>query len=136
MAKKLVGIMSVAGEYIGSGEVTSVNGKTGTVVLSASDVNALPANTTIPSKTSDLNNDSGFITKSVNDLTNYTLSSNLASVATSGSYSDLSNTPTIPTVPTDVSAFNNDAGYITAGIFSYDSGTNTLTITTVNNNAN
>ena len=39
--------------------------------------------------------------------------SGLASVATSGNYSDLSNKPTIPTVPTDVSAFNNDAGYIT-----------------------
>ena len=31
----------------------------------------------------------------------------------SGNYNDLSNTPTIPTVPTNVSAFNNDAGYIT-----------------------
>lgn len=40
-------------------------------------------------------------------------SSDLASVATSGSYNDLSNKPTIPTVPTNVSAFNNDAGYLT-----------------------
>ena len=38
---------------------------------------------------------------------------NLAMVATTGNYNDLTNTPTIPTVPTDVSAFNNDAGYIT-----------------------
>ncbi len=37
----------------------------------------------------------------------------LAKVATSGSYADLSNTPTIPTVPTKVSAFSNDSGYIT-----------------------
>ena len=37
----------------------------------------------------------------------------LASVATSGSYSDLSNKPTIPAVPTNVSAFINDAGYLT-----------------------
>ena len=37
----------------------------------------------------------------------------LASVATSGSYSDLSNKPTIPVVPTNVSAFINDAGYLT-----------------------
>ena len=35
----------------------------------------------------------------------------LASVATSGSYNDLSNKPTIPTIPTNVSAFTNDAGY-------------------------
>ena len=31
----------------------------------------------------------------------------------SGSYNDLSNKPTIPTVPTEVSAFTNDAGYLT-----------------------
>lgn len=31
----------------------------------------------------------------------------------SGSYNDLTNKPTIPTVPTNVSSFTNDAGYIT-----------------------
>lgn len=41
--------------------VTSVNGETGTVVLDAADVGALPADTTIPTKTSDLENDSGFV---------------------------------------------------------------------------
>ena len=40
-------------------------------------------------------------------------SADLATVATSGSYNDLSNKPTIPTVPTNVSEFTNDAGYIT-----------------------
>lgn len=39
--------------------------------------------------------------------------SDIAQVATSGSYNDLSDKPTIPTVPTNVSAFNNDAGYLT-----------------------
>ena len=68
----------------------------------------------IPVDTSDLNNDSGFITKDVNDLTYYTLSSNLSTVATSGDYDDLLNKPTIPTVPTNISAFNNDSGYITS----------------------
>ena len=38
----------------------------------------------------------------------------LASVATSGSYNDLTNKPTIPVVPTNVSAFTNDAGYLTS----------------------
>ena len=57
--------------------------------------------------------------------------SGLSTVATTGDYDDLIDKPTIPTVPTNVSSFNNDAGYITAGIFSYDSSTNTLTITTV-----
>ena len=32
----------------------------------------------------------------------------------SGDYNDLTNTPTIPTVPANVGAFTNDAGYITA----------------------
>jgi hypothetical protein len=41
-------------------------------------------------------------------------SSSLATVATSGSYNDLSNKPTIPTVPTTVSSFTNDAGYLTS----------------------
>lgn len=38
--------------------------------------------------------------------------SGLAKVATSGKYTDLTDTPTIPTVPTKVSAFTNDAGYL------------------------
>ena len=37
----------------------------------------------------------------------------LSNVAFSGDYEDLSNTPTIPTVPTNVSAFTNDVGYLT-----------------------
>lgn len=37
----------------------------------------------------------------------------LADVAYSGSYNDLSGKPTIPTVPTNVSSFNNDSGYLT-----------------------
>ena len=42
--------------------VTSVNNKTGAVQLNATDVGALPGTTIIPSKTSQLTNDSGFIT--------------------------------------------------------------------------
>ena len=42
--------------------VTSVNNKTGAVQLNASDVGALPNTTVIPTKTSQLTNDSGFIT--------------------------------------------------------------------------
>ena len=69
----------------------------------------------IPTKTSELTNDSGFITsipdeyvtdseltakeyitKDVNNLTNYTPTSSLSLVATSGSYNDLTNKPVIP----------------------------------------
>ena len=53
-------------------------------------------NIEVPTKTSDLNNDSGFITGvSWNDVSN---KPSFATVATSGSYNDLSNKPTIPTV--------------------------------------
>ena len=44
--------------------VQSVNGKIGAVSLTASDVGALPSSTTIPTKTSQLENDSSFITAS------------------------------------------------------------------------
>lgn len=49
----------------GGGAVDSVNGQTGTVVLDADDVGALPDTTVIPSKTSDLTNDSGYLTSAV-----------------------------------------------------------------------
>ena len=43
----------------------------------------------------------------------YALYANEAGNSFSGDYNDLTNTPTIPTVPTNVSTFTNDAGYIT-----------------------
>ena len=103
----------------------------------------------LPTKVSDLTNDTGFITSAslptkTSDLqndgdgTNAFVKTNdsrltdartpvththtksqitdfpsLSTVATSGSYNDLSNKPTIPTVPTNVSAFTNDVGYLT-----------------------
>lgn len=67
---------------------------------------------TIPTKTSELTNDSGYITGVTwNDVTN---KPTFATVATSGDYDDLSNKPTIPVVPTNISAFTNDSGYITS----------------------
>ena len=41
--------------------VTSVNGKSGNVVLTASDIGALPNTTVIPTKTSELQNDSNYV---------------------------------------------------------------------------
>ena len=67
------------------------------------------ANISVPTKTSDITNDSWFIDKDVNNLTNYTLTTSLASVATSGSYNDLSNKPSIPTKTSDLT---NDSGFI------------------------
>ena len=61
------GIVEAAGgipDYVANNApVTSVNSKTGAVHLNASDVGALPDTTVIPSKTSQLDNDSGFITE-------------------------------------------------------------------------
>lgn len=109
--------------------VTSVNTKTGAVVLTAADVGALPDTTSIPTKTSELDNDSGFITaaqapvQSVDGATG-AVTTNAVKYTTqtltddqktqartnigagtssfSGSYDDLSNKPTIPTKVTDL----------------------------------
>lgn len=50
---------------------------------------------TIPTKTSELINDSDFVTKWTNQLVNYTMTNNLAEVALSNDYADLDNKPTI-----------------------------------------
>ena len=97
-------------------------------------------NIVVPTKTSDLTNDSNFATTSqiptkTSDLTNdgsdgtstYAEADDLATVATSGSYNDLSNKPTIPTVnnatltiqknSTDVATFTaNASSNVTANI--------------------
>ena len=69
---------------------------TNVATFNANSADNATANITVPTATSDLTNDSGFITKSVNDLTNYTKTSDLATVATTGSYNSLSDKPTIP----------------------------------------
>ena len=97
----------------------------------------------IPTKTSDLTNDgdgtNAFVktndsrlsdartpvshTHTKSQITDFPT---LSTVATSGSYNDLSNKPTIPTVPTNVSAFTNDANYISENdVISVYSGTST-----------
>lgn len=67
--------------------------------------------TDLPTDTSDLTNNAGYITNAVNNLTYYTLSSDLASVAITGDYNDLIN---LPTIPTKVSDLTNDSGFITS----------------------
>lgn len=107
----------------GSGAVTSVNGQTGAVVLTASDVNALPSSTvipTVPTNVSAFNNDAGYLT-SHQSLAGYATetwvtsqgyaeASTLATVATTGSYNDLTDTPTIPTIP--VTSVNGQTGAV------------------------
>ena len=72
----------------------------------------------IPTANSQLINDSNYLTESQvvtlldRDIGDFGAS--LATVATSGSYNDLLNKPAIPTVPTNISSFTNDSGYLTS----------------------
>ena len=63
----------------------------------------------IPTNVSQLTNDAGYLTQH-QDISGKANISDLATVATSGDYDDLSNKPTIPT---NVSELNNDVGYLT-----------------------
>ena len=67
------------------------------------------------------------------DWSDITNKPDFATVATSGDYDDLENKPTIPVVPTNVSAFTNDAGYTTFD-GDYNSLTNKPTIPVVPTN--
>lgn len=131
-------IVPGSGGGSGGSGVDSVNGKTGDVVLNAADVGALPNTTVIPSKTSQLTNDSGYITvsgapvKSVDGVTGdvvtnaiKTTQQNLSDVQKTqarinigagtssfdGNYNSLSNKPPIPS---NTSQLNNDSGFITS----------------------
>lgn len=75
----------------GGGDVTDVE-VNGTSVVNAQGV----AEVSVPTATSDLNNDSGFITGAALDA--YTPTADLANVALSNDYDDLDNKPSIPTV--------------------------------------
>lgn len=72
--------------------VVSVNGKTGIVTLDASDVGALPSSTHIPSDPVQ----SDWTETNTGNLAYIKNKPSLATVATSGSYNDLSNKPSIP----------------------------------------
>lgn len=92
------------------------------IVDNAEKVNNHTVNTDVPSSAefTDENAKWGNITGNLsqqNDLSEAlgtkADASTLAEVATSGSYEDLSHKPTIPVVPTNISAFTNDEGYLT-----------------------
>ena len=155
-------------DLLGEGNLTIDTGKIDDVLVNGTSVveNKI-ANVTVPTNNNELENGAGYITgitandvttalgftpynatnpdeyitKDVNDLTNYTLTSNLSTVALSGSYDDLNNKPTIGnatltiqkngtnvgtftansvtnstiniSVPTNVSDLNNDSDYQT-----------------------
>lgn len=85
----------------------------------AKEVGALPNTTKIPSTTSDLTNDSGFITKDVNNLANYHTKSDVytkTEVDNKGfltKHQDLSSYAKKSEVPTKTSQLENNSGFIT-----------------------
>ena len=93
--------------YLISGEpdtITGVKGnkettyRTGNVNLTPADIGALPDDTEIPVVPTNIGafeNDAGYLTQH-QSLTDYPKKTELANVATSGDYTDLINTPTIP----------------------------------------
>lgn len=154
-------------EMIGQAGVLSVNGMTGDVTLTASDVGALADTVTVPTRTSQLTNDSGFLSAIPAEYVTETElgtalavkanTADLAAVATSGSYNDLSNKPTIPTIhvqsvngktgavvltasdvnalpsstaiPSKTSDLTNDSGFLTSAVTSFNGSTGAVTYT-------
>ena len=107
-----------------SGVSEILNKPTLAAVATSGDYSDLSNTPTIPTATSDLTNDSGYITLSdvpaqvqsdwneadSNDPAYIQNKPTLATVAMTGDYTDLSNTPSIPTATSDLT---NDSGYIT-----------------------
>lgn len=98
--------------------VIAVNGKQGIVELDASDVDALPSSTVIPTRTSQLTNDNRFIT--INDVgasfvpvtrkvNNKQLNTDITLTA-----SDVGALPNTTVIPTETSQLTNDSGFITS----------------------
>lgn len=92
----------------GDGNIITETYATNTALAGKSDIththSEYALTTAIPTSTSQLTNDSGFLTEH-QDLSSYAKTANLATVATTGSYNDLTNKPTIPSVGT-IASYN------------------------------
>ena len=84
-------------------------------------------NAVIPTKTSDLFNDSGYVTETWVQNQGYATSSSLATVATTGSYNDLTDKPAIPSTATSTSTST-----VTPTTGTFVTGTSTNTADVVN----
>ena len=92
---------------IGNGKITIQKNSTEIDNFTVNQTGNKSINISVPTKTSELTNDGA------NNTSTYVEASSLATVATTGAYSDLSGKPTIPTVPTKTSELTNDSGFIT-----------------------
>ena len=124
-----------------AGGAITLSDNGGSITVFDGDYNDLSNTPTIPTNTSDLTNDSGFLTTEVDGSTTnelqtitkaggaITLSDNGGSITVfDGDYNDLSNTPTIPTNTSDLT---NDSGFLTTEVDG--SITNELQILTISN---
>ena len=109
-----------------SGTDITLSGNGGSVSVFDGNYNNLTNTPTIPTTTSDLTNDSGFLTTEVDGSTTnelqtisktggaITLSDNGGSISVfDGDYNDLTGTPTIPTTTSDLT---NDSGFLTTEV--------------------
>lgn len=95
------GQFTLVNHFVPSIPVTSVNGQTGAVTIA------------VPTKTSDLTNDSGFVTNSAIGKGTLTIQKNGANVATFGANQSENATANI-SVPTKTSDLTNDSGFVTS----------------------
>lgn len=117
------GQFTVLNHYVPNVPVTSVNGQTGAVTIAVptktsdltNDSGFITASDipTIPTKTSQLTNDSGFVTNSAIGKGTLTIQKNGANVATFGANQSENATANI-SVPTKTSDLTNDSGFVTS----------------------
>lgn len=95
------GQFTLVNHFVPNIPVTSVNGQTGAVTIA------------VPTKTSELTNDSGFVTNSAIGKGTLTIQKNGANVATFGANQSENATANI-SVPTKTSDLTNDSGFVTS----------------------
>ena len=88
-----------------------MNSNTPQVVLTAKDVGALPDTTKIPTKTSELDNDSEFLTKNDANYPVTKVNNKIGEVVLSAV--DVGALPNTTKIPSKTSELDNDSGFIT-----------------------
>lgn len=105
LSSDLVDDTNNTNKFVTSNEKTTWNNKSDF----SGNYNDLTNKPTIPDELKDLSDDSTHRLVTDTEKTTWNSKSDF-----SGDYNDLTNKPTIPVVPTNVSAFTNDAGYLTS----------------------